>query len=288
MIKINNEESGGGSYVAPKSKYNEIKNFFPVCVDDFFDDPDRLVNFAKNLPKEPDLEGRWPGKRTDLLWKIDKDLATAILLKVMSCYYDLTYQNISWKRVNMCFQEIPTYCKTKNDVRNRGWIHFDAAEEFEIAGLVYLTPDIDPDSGTSLFKLEKQNDEKYRPDPISWSRQMLHRNKNGVTGYEEEFDEEYFTKKYKEHENLFIEKTRFANIYNRMIMYDTNEFHRANSYYNDVGKDARLTLVFFIGGLNIDTYPLERPRDKENDEFITKRTLMTHTQHAKIQSDKNK
>ena len=173
-------------------------------------------------------------------------------------------------------------------MRNRGWIHFDAAEEFEIAGLVYLTPDIDPDSGTSLFKLKKQTDEKYRPDPISWSRQMLHRNKNGVTGYEEEFDEEYFTKKYKEHENLFIEKTRFANIYNRMIMYDTNEFHRANSYYNDVGKDARLTLVFFIGGLNIDTYPLERPRDKENDEFITKRTLMTHTQHAKIQSDKNK
>jgi len=285
---MNNEESGGGSYIAPKSKYNEVDKFFPVCVDDFFDDPERIVNYAKSLPKKPDPEGTWPGKRTELLWKIDKDLATAILLKIMSCYYDLTYQNVSWKRVNMCFQETPAYCKTKNDVRNKGWIHFDASEDFEIAGLIYLTPDIDLDSGTSLFKLKKQNDEKYRPDPISWPRQMLHRNKNGVTGYEEEFDEEYFTKKYKEHENLFIEKTRFANIYNRMIMYDTNEFHRANSYYNDAGKDARLTLVFFIGGLNIDTYPLERPRDKENDEFITERTLMTRAQYAKIQSDERK
>ena len=27
---------------------------------------------------------------------------------------------------------------------------------------------------------------------------------------------------YKEHEDQFIEKIRFANIYNRMIMYDTN------------------------------------------------------------------
>ena len=57
-----------------------------------------------------------------------------------------------------------------------------------------------------------------------------------------------------------------------MIMYDTNEFHRANSYYSGDGKDARLTLVFFIGGMEVGSYPLEKIKGGEYDEFIKYRT----------------
>ena len=53
-----------------------------------------------------------------------------------------------------------------------------------------------------------------------------------------------------------------------MIVYDTREFHRANSYYNEDGKDVRSTLVFFIGGLEVDIFPLEKIRYKNTDEFI--------------------
>jgi len=271
-----NEDLGGGIHVAPKPKYNEVKNFFPVSVDDFFDDPDRIVNYAKKLPKAPDPEGLWPGKRTEVLWKIDNELSAAIVLKILSSYYDLTYQTVAWDQANIFFQETPAGSKTKNDVRNKGWIHSDSDWE-GLAGLIYLTPDIDPDSGTSLFKLKNQNYNPRGPDSISWPRHLLHTNKKGITGYEEEFDEVYFTKKYKEHETPFIEKIRFANIYNRMILYDKNEFHRANSFYNDPEKDVRLTLVFFIGGLDVHPNPLERLRDKDNDEFITKRSLMSYT-----------
>ena len=274
------EKSGVGSHIAPKSKHNEVVKFFPVSVDNFFDNPNKIVRYAKSLPKEPDPDGQWPGKRTEVLWKIDKELNDAILLKIMSCYYDLTYQNVAWEDGNLHFQEIPEFSKNKNDARNKGWIHFDSTE-YDVAGLIYLTPDIDPDSGTSLFTLKQQNNTEFLAYQKQSAKHLLYKEDDTI-------DKDYYAKKMKDHEKLFIETTRFANIYNRMIMYDTNEFHRANSYYNDVGKDARLTLVFFIGGLNIDTYPLERPRDKENDEFITKRTLMTHTQHAKIQSDKNK
>ena len=37
--------------------------------------------------------------------------------------------------------------------------------------------------------------------------------------------------------------------------------------YKD-GKDVRLTLVFFIGGIAAGKYPLERIREKNCDEFI--------------------
>ena len=85
----------------------------------------------------------------------------------------------------------------------------------------------------------------------------------------------------KEQEEFFIEKTRFANIYNRMIMYDANEFHRANSFYSGDEKNPRLTLAFFIGGLNAGIYssdvfatitnlafPLEKIKNKKHDDFI--------------------
>ena len=253
---------GGGSHVAPKSKHNEVVNFFPVSVDNFFDNPDKIVRYAKNLPMKSALTGiggNWPGKRTEALWKIDKDLNQAILLKIMSCYYDISYQSVYWEVSSLTFQEIPAFSKNKNDARNRGWIHFDAEKPFELAGLIYLTPDIDPDSGTSLFTLNLQKDEEYKLFQKQVDQKILG-------------DEAYYAKKVKEQGEFFIEKTRFANIYNRMIMYDPNEFHRANSYYSGDGKDARLTLVFFIGGLDVGRFPLERIREKNGDEFIEHRT----------------
>ena len=189
----------------------------------------------------------------------------------MSCYYDLAYQDVSWERGNLEFQEIPAISKNKNDVRNKGWIHFDSDNHknypYELAGLIYLTPDIDPDSGTSLFTLKQQNNKEYKIFQKQFAKNLLYKNTN-ILDNNEEFDEAFFIKEYKEHEEFFIEKTRFANIYNRMITYDTNEFHRANNYYNDDEKDNRLTLVFFIGGINAGSFPLEKIKDEELDEFI--------------------
>ena len=264
---MNDEGLGGGSHVAPKSKYNEVVKFFPVSVDNFFDNPDRIVKYAKSLPMGIDPDGIWPGQRTEPLWKINKDLTSALVLKILSCYYDFSYQNISWKYCQMYFQEIPAMSKDKNDVRNKGWIHFDSVDDIEVAGLIYLTPDIDPDSGTSLFTLELQNNEEYKVHQKQLAKRLLYKNGN-ISDDKEEFDAAYFTRKYKEHEEHFIEKTRFANIYNRMIAYDAKEFHRANSYYNEEGKDARLTLVFFIGGLDVGLFPLKKIKGGEYDEFI--------------------
>ena len=49
-------------------------------------------------------------------------------------------------------------------------------------------------------------------------------------------------------------------------MYDTCEWHRANSFYNGDGEDARLTLSFFIGGINVN--PLKRIKNSEYESTI--------------------
>ena len=69
-------------------------------------------------------------------------------------------------------------------------------------------------------------------------------------------NDEELKEKWEKHRSCFIEKIRFENIYNRLIMYDVKEFHAANSYYTS--KDNRLTLGFFIGEIRANKSPLER------------------------------
>ena len=77
---------------------------------------------------------------------------------------------------------------------------------------------------------------------------------------------------YEQRESYFIEKVRFQNIYNRMIVYDTNEFHRANSFYSGISS-PRLTLVFFIEEIDMghgQKYPLEKVKNVGNENIIKK------------------
>ena len=141
--------------------------------------------------------------------------------------------NISWQVSNMSFHEIPRFHEAKSNIKNKGWIHqdVDVFGSDEVAGLIYLTPGIDEDSGTSLFNLKP----------------------NTIIKSEEESKELGWV----EHRKKFDEKLCFKNFFNRMIMYDTREWHGANSYWNN--GDDRLTLAFFIGGIeSLSEFPLKR------------------------------
>ena len=249
-----------GKSDAKKSKVRKVEKFFSLVVDDFFTNPKIVVDYLKSLPTTTAPEGEWPGTRTKPLFQIDKDLNTAMMLKILSCYYDLTYQDISWERGRLFFQSIPPFSSDKNDIRNKGWIHQDTASnaEYELAGIIYLNEKIDPDSGTSIFKMVDDNYVTYQRH---FAKHILFKN-------EKDFDEEYYTKQYDNHLSHFVEKTRFQNIYNRLIMFDPNEFHRANNYYVGSENDPRLTLVYFIGGLQAGRYPMNRIKNEEYDSFI--------------------
>ena len=252
--------NGSGSSLATKSMWKSPEHFFPIVVDNFFENPEAIVKYGKSLPKE--IVGRQPGKRSKQLWEIDDVLHNAIIRKALSCYYDLNYVNLSWQMSNLSFHEISRFSEDKNDIINKGWIHQDA-EVFgndEVAGLIYLTPDIDPDSGTSLWSLKPNAKIKIQADSFYDQNDQGWHNEDGTFSNGEEY-----RKLYLEQQESLEEKLRFQNIFNRMIMYDTMEWHGANSYYHRNGKDPRLTLVFFIGGIESDSeFPLQRVKNSEN------------------------
>ena len=161
------------------------------------------------------------------------------------------------------FQIIPSLDKDKNSRKNKGWIHRDGVDPRgehmpveeenpgvispELAGLIYLTPDIERDTGTSLFVMKKDKTLDDWDETVG-ERKPLYK---GDPVNDEEIKEQW-----EKHRSCFIEKLRFENIYNRLIMYDAKEFHAANSYYTS--KDNRLTLGFFLGGIQANKMPLQR------------------------------
>ena len=252
------KNDGSGESIATKSQYKTPTHFFPAVVDNFFEDPEAIVEFGKSLYKE--IMGRQPGKRTKNLWEIDKDLHNAILGKILSCYYDLDYVSLAWQNSNMSFHEISRYSSDKKDIINKGWTHqdVDIFGNDEFAGLIYLTPDIDPDSGTSLWSLS--SNVKIQDDPFDDGAEGWY-SKDGSFNNGDEY-----RKLYLEQQKSFVEKLRFQNIFNRLITYDTMEWHGANSYYNGDDKDPRLTLAFFIGGIESESeFPLKRVKNNENE-----------------------
>ena len=233
------------------------KKYFSLVVDDFFSNPKLIVDYLKSKPMEKDPESFWPGKRTESIHLFNEDISRAIILKILGCYYDLQYHDIFWNYADLTFQSIPPFSLDKNDIRNKGWIHRDGVQNIELSGLIYLKENIDPDSGTSIFKVKNEN-----------YVEQTHFAKTAFFKNPTDYDEKYHIEEYNKHLDNFIETTRFQNIFNRMIMYDPNEFHRANSYYVGSEDESRLTLVYFIGGIEAGSTPLNRIKYEEYDSFI--------------------
>jgi hypothetical protein len=259
-MKIN--DNGGYKHITTNNENHLINpdKFFSVCVDNFFDNPDLVRNFGLNLPKEPSDIGAWPGVRSQPLHKIDLGLNTSILLKIFSIYFDLRYENVEWGSSSLTFQQVKKYSDDKNNKKNEGWIHQDY--DYSMAGVIYLTPNINPDCGTSLFYLKDEEKENFITYTRQYDKHLLYQN--------EKINDNNYKNSYEKWNNKFIEKTRFQNIYNRMICYDSKEFHKANNYFNE-GED-RLTLVYFVNDIKVKKNPLDRIKDKESfDNFMEER-----------------
>ena len=240
--------------------------FWPVTLDNFFDNPDEIRELGLRMlesDKYPSPTGHWPGYRSGPLYRIDEVLAQSISCRILNCYFNLNWEQVFWNRCNLQFQLISSRDKDKNNIKNKGWIHRDGVDPRkhhhpdpgdadDLAGLIYLTPDIERNTGTSLFDMKKDKTLEH-DDSTAELRTQIHLG-NPVNDKE-------IKEKWEKHRSCFVEKVRFENIYNRLIMYDTNEFHGVNSYYTPEDKDDRLTLGFFMGGIRASKWPLERIKE---------------------------
>jgi len=62
------------------------------------------------------------------------------------------------------------------------------------------------------------------------------------------------------HNSKFEKTLEFKNVYNRLVMYDGEYFHRESNFFANE-YEPRLTQVFFINAIPKNKKPIERMKD---------------------------
>lgn len=185
----------------------------PIIKDNFFEDPDWIRNYALSgkvqyWPGGEHPSGaNYPGMRSNALNLIEN----AIFEEVANGIYDILGVDYSTPSYIESFLQ---YCVADD---GNSWVHRDTLYFNPThVGLIYLTPDPPPDSGTILYQAPA--DYVYGRDPELDSGNP----------------DDYKIKKV------------LDNKYNRFVMYDPDEFHKSDQYFGTNIRDGRLFIVFFM------------------------------------------
>ena len=200
---------------------------YPITiVDNFFEDPDGIVEIANELKYYTPNTGNWPGQRTKNLHVEESRFFKYFGNKLHLLFYETVpeYWNLQCH-----FQMIHPFCDDKNSKKNRGWIHRDIDTWF--GGIVYLKKDPEPNTGTSVYKVKKGFSHQYAEEIEQ--KEALYRSEN--------VDDAEYNKAYDAMRDQFEETVTVANVYNRFVMFNGNTHHGVQTF----GTTPRLTLNFF-------------------------------------------
>ena len=182
---------------------SKIQSF--VVVDNFYENPDSVRNFAlsQTFNEHKDYH---KGKRTDNCYRfngIKEEFERILGVKIKN-----------WDKygTNGCFQ----LCIAGDQI-----VYHNDTQEY--AGVLFLTPDAPPNTGTSFYRSKHTKTMK----PTSDTSDIIF--KNG-----------------------FLDSTEFemvdtvGNIYNRIVLFDSKMIHAATQYFGTNDKNGRLFQLFFF------------------------------------------
>lgn len=213
-------------------------NFPLTVVDNFLENPDKVRNFALHQEFFKDDENRYPGMRTKAISEIDPFFCNELIKKVFSIYFNFNNEELAWN-VDARFQLI-------DSSYGEGWIHQDINKT---TAIIYLSPNSDLKNGTSIYKT-KNNVLNANLD--FFANKKLSFFKGDVSCEESKTDRD-------QNNAQFEETINVSNVYNRLLLFDANEYHSAQSFVND-SKEQRLTLIFFINSVSVPKTPIERSK----------------------------
>ncbi|HSH88304.1 MAG TPA: DUF6445 family protein [Methylophilus sp.] len=217
-------------------------NLYPVTiVENFYEDPDAVRAFALSQKYQyrhqlKDVPYVFPGARTKDLSVINKPLFEKVSNKIISLFHNSDYEHMRWA--------ISTNFQSVSEDYGRGVIHTDGNAVF--AAVLYLSPDAPLDSGTSLFRRNKQFDQTAYEKALKENDKRFAAGTIAMdTGYHSMFDE----------------IVRINNVYNTLILYEGRHYHAANKFFGKTLKDSRLAQVFFVSSIDAQkhsSFPLWR------------------------------
>jgi Family of unknown function (DUF6445) len=205
-----------------------------TVIDNFFDDPLWVRDFALKQEYFPDPHHKWPGKRSKPLHELDTNFFNHTVNRFLSVFYNLKDTHIEWD-VGAHFQRV-----SKDYLE--GWVHSDRVPI--ITGIVYLNLNNSPNAGTTIYTDKTPGVQQLHND----KRDESFKNPETINSLEQYR---------KENNDQFEESIVLKNKFNRLVAFDSPMYHSANNFITEDNED-RLTLVFFINRLVADHFPLQR------------------------------
>lgn len=175
-----------------------------VVVDNFYNNPNKVRDFAlrQNFEEHPKYH---KGKRTDMVYRFPG------LKQRFETILDCKIKNWEEYGVNCCFQ----YCVGGEQIV----YHFDTQQ---YAGIIFLTPDAPPESGTTFYRSKFTKNMKVTDDYNTVFR-------TGVLD-----------------PTIFDVVDVVGNRYNRLVLFDAQMIHAASAYFGNNLLNGRLFQLFFF------------------------------------------
>lgn len=190
-------------------------------IDDFFEIPAVWRHFAlkQEFTADPKYH-TWPGIRTKPINELNEPT-----------FHSFAEKLIAHLPGFYAFQTLQVNFASVDSSYGQGWVHNDEPK-WNVAGVVYLTPNPAPNSGTLFYEKIGDTDVDYNEmffDEINAAPQ----------------DRPPFQKYKEDQRKLFRKNMTVGNMYNRCVLFSPNVWHSADTYFGTTLEDSRLTLNFF-------------------------------------------
>jgi hypothetical protein len=189
-----------------------------IVIDNFYNNAMDTRNYI--MTQDFKVRGNYPGQRT-------RSFATDDLKNIIQNYVmpfggkitDFPMPSETNKLENNIYNGSFQYTTSKD----RSWVHIDGFNNW--AGVVYLTPDAPLSAGTAFYKF-KDGATCKRDMEILNNETDMNNSSQDLTKWEQ------------------VDKV--GNVFNRLILFNSNRYHMSLDYFGNSLKDGRLFQVFFF------------------------------------------
>jgi len=205
-----------------------------LIIDNFFKNPEKIIDICKSCSFTPDPNGQWPGVRSDSLDKINFDLFNLFHKKIFALIYPNFYEKIYFN-AGTFFQKVDGKSRS-----NEGWVHDDLSQ---FTAILYLSEHTD--CGTSLW------------EPKTFGSQLHTEKKHKA--YLNKISTKEEISFLKENNNLFNKTLTIQSKFNRLLVFDSKIYHSADKFYDTKCNGDRTTLISFVDNVNCPEINLKNP-----------------------------
>ena len=218
--------------------------YFPsVHVENFFEDPYQIIDFAKRLPFEKQDNQNFPGLRSPSLSQVNLPFFQDVCKRQLSIFYSKEEM-----------QEIRFVCEARFQLIKQQesvpFVHQD--DPGVLTTITYLTPN-EEQSGTSVVAPTTENS-LISPKPFpKTEEEHMEKVKSESFNNPEEGNFKKATEVANKYNDTFKEVTRFNSIFNSVSMFNSSSHHQA--HFNPNGGE-RLTLICVYYSILAPRFPI--------------------------------